>query len=139
MGKATGGLDIQYDLQTRKAKTNSWKTRSRDVLFGVALAVLAGKLVASLTDRSHTDPDGQSAPSDPAKLWKDDVRPIYPVKPWDISTDFPYPRKLEYEVTEGTWLRLDVHPKTGEVVFDMLGTRFPFCFLSKVDVIFNHR
>ncbi|KAH8100212.1 hypothetical protein BXZ70DRAFT_893558 [Cristinia sonorae] len=60
-------------------------------------------------------------PDDPAREWKDDVWPIRPQTPWDISTDYPYPRKLEYDVTEGTWLRLDVHPKTGEIVFDMLG------------------
>jgi hypothetical protein len=58
---------------------------------------------------------------DPAGEWKDDVWPLRPPTPWDISTDFPYPRKLEYDVTEGTWMRLDVHPKTGDIVFDMLG------------------
>ncbi|KAF9265808.1 hypothetical protein L218DRAFT_859632 [Marasmius fiardii PR-910] len=41
--------------------------------------------------------------------------------PWDISTDFPYPRVLKFQVNEGTWLRLDVHPKSGDIVFDMLG------------------
>ena len=59
--------------------------------------------------------------SDPSSQWKDDVWPIREQTPWDISTDYPFPRKLEYDVTEGTWLRLDVHPKTGEIVFDMLG------------------
>ena len=59
--------------------------------------------------------------ADPAEEWKDDVWPIREQTPWDISTDFPFPRKLEYDVTEGTWLRLDVHPKTGEVIFDLLG------------------
>ena len=66
----------------------------------------------------------QSIPAllaDPAEEWKDDVWPIREQTPWDISTDFPFPRKLEYDVTEGTWLRLDVHPKTGEVIFDLLG------------------
>ncbi|EJF62664.1 hypothetical protein DICSQDRAFT_57465 [Dichomitus squalens LYAD-421 SS1] len=59
--------------------------------------------------------------ADPAEEWKDDVWPLREQTPWDISTDFPFPRKLEYDVTEGTWLRLDVHPKTGEVIFDLLG------------------
>lgn len=59
--------------------------------------------------------------NDPSSQWKDDVWPIREQTPWDISTDYPFPRKLEYDVTEGTWLRLDVHPKTGEIVFDMLG------------------
>lgn len=58
---------------------------------------------------------------DPAEQWKDDVWPLRPPTPWDISTDFPYPRKLEYDVTEGTWMRLDVNPKSGDIVFDLLG------------------
>ncbi|KZT18244.1 hypothetical protein NEOLEDRAFT_1125603 [Neolentinus lepideus HHB14362 ss-1] len=58
---------------------------------------------------------------DPADDWKDDTWPIREQTPWDISTDYPYPRKLEYDVEEGTWLRLDVHPKSGDIVFDMLG------------------
>ncbi|KIP10290.1 hypothetical protein PHLGIDRAFT_115580 [Phlebiopsis gigantea 11061_1 CR5-6] len=61
------------------------------------------------------------AAADPAGGWKDDLWPLRPAMPWDISTDFPYPRKLEYDVTEGTWLRLDVNPKSGDIVFDMLG------------------
>lgn len=61
------------------------------------------------------------ASSDPASEWKDDVWPIRPQTPWDISTDFPYPRSLEYDVSEGTWLRLDVHPKSGDIIFDMVG------------------
>ena len=59
--------------------------------------------------------------ADPASQWKDDIWPFRPQSPWDISTDFPYPRKLEYDVQEGTWLRLDVHPKSGDIVFDMIG------------------
>lgn len=41
--------------------------------------------------------------------------------PYDISLDYPYPRKLEYDVDEGTWLHLTVHPLTGDIVFAMLG------------------
>ncbi|KAG6907448.1 hypothetical protein DXG01_008832, partial [Tephrocybe rancida] len=59
--------------------------------------------------------------SDPASEWEDNVWPLREQTSWDISTDFPFPRKLEYDVTEGTWLRLDVHPKSGDIVFDMLG------------------
>ncbi|KAF8123752.1 hypothetical protein EV363DRAFT_1403616 [Boletus edulis] len=58
---------------------------------------------------------------DPASEFKDDVFPLRPQDPWDISTDFPYPRTLEYDVEEGTWLRLDVHPISGDIVFDMAG------------------
>ncbi|CAL1703396.1 unnamed protein product [Somion occarium] len=57
----------------------------------------------------------------PADEWKDNVWPIREQTPWDISTDYPFPRLLEYDVTEGTWLRLDVHPKSGDIVFDILG------------------
>ncbi|KAF8894747.1 hypothetical protein BD779DRAFT_1669210 [Infundibulicybe gibba] len=63
----------------------------------------------------------QSASTDPASQWKDDIWPLRPQTPWDISTDFPYPRNLDYDVQEGTWLRLDVHPKSGDIVFDMTG------------------
>ncbi|KAJ7698804.1 hypothetical protein B0H16DRAFT_1749589 [Mycena metata] len=42
-----------------------------------------------------------------ASEWKDDVWPIREQTPWDISTDYAYPRVVEYDVTEGTWLRLD--------------------------------
>ncbi|KAJ6515142.1 hypothetical protein C8R47DRAFT_1173056 [Mycena vitilis] len=55
-----------------------------------------------------------------APEWKDDVWPIREQTPWDISTDYTYPRVLEYDVNEGTWLRLDVSP-AGDIVFDMLG------------------
>lgn len=47
--------------------------------------------------------------------------PIRELTPWDISTDFAYPRKFSVDVDEGTWLRLDVHPSSGEIIFDMLG------------------
>lgn len=63
----------------------------------------------------------QSTHTDPASEWQDDVWPLRPQTPWDISTDFRYTRRLAYEVSEGTWLRLDVHPKSGDIVFDMVG------------------
>ncbi|KAF9531664.1 hypothetical protein CPB83DRAFT_848536 [Crepidotus variabilis] len=59
--------------------------------------------------------------SDPASEWKDNVWPLRPPTPWDISTDYSYPRKASYNVREGTWLRLDVHPTTGDIIFDMVG------------------
>ncbi|KAF9009485.1 hypothetical protein BDQ17DRAFT_1235809 [Cyathus striatus] len=59
--------------------------------------------------------------SNAASEWKDDTWPLRPQTPWDISTDFPHPRVLDYEVQEGTWLRLDIHPKSGDIVFDMIG------------------
>ncbi|KAJ3798012.1 hypothetical protein GGU11DRAFT_27909 [Lentinula aff. detonsa] len=62
-----------------------------------------------------------SAHKDPTSEWQDNIFPFRQQTPWDISTDFPYPRLLEYDVQEGTWLRLDVHPVTGDIVFDILG------------------
>ncbi|CAA7266376.1 unnamed protein product [Cyclocybe aegerita] len=59
--------------------------------------------------------------ADPADEWQDNIWPLRPPTPWDISTDYAYPRKLEYDVQEGTWLRLDVHPTSGDIVFDMVG------------------
>lgn len=59
--------------------------------------------------------------SNPAEDWEDNVWPLRPQDPWDISTDYPFPRKLEYDVQEGTWLRLDVHPTSGDIIFDMVG------------------
>ncbi|KAF5386656.1 hypothetical protein D9615_001957 [Tricholomella constricta] len=59
--------------------------------------------------------------ADPASEWKDNIWPLREQTHWDISTDFPFPRELEYDVQEGTWLRLDVHPKSGDIVFDMIG------------------
>jgi hypothetical protein len=58
---------------------------------------------------------------DPAEDWQVNIWPLRPPTPWDISTDYLYPRKLEYDVEEGTWLRLDVHPTSGDIVFDMVG------------------
>jgi len=56
-----------------------------------------------------------------APEWKDNVWPLREQAPWDVSTDLSHPRRLEYDVEEGTWLRLDVHPKSGDIVFDMVG------------------
>ncbi|KAJ8593992.1 hypothetical protein M405DRAFT_858487 [Rhizopogon salebrosus TDB-379] len=58
---------------------------------------------------------------DPASGFADDDFPLRAHESWDISTDFSYPRTLSYQVTEGTWLRLDVHPVSGDIVFDMAG------------------
>ncbi|KAF9068356.1 hypothetical protein BDP27DRAFT_1327507 [Rhodocollybia butyracea] len=60
----------------------------------------------------------------PNSEWQDNIYPFRQQGVWDISTDFPYPRLLEYDVQEGTWLRLDLHPLSGDVVFDMLGDIF---------------
>lgn len=67
--------------------------------------------------------EAKAAEKEPWSDWNDNLFP-YKGEPmhWDISEDFKYyTRKLEYDVMEGTWLRLDVHPDSGEVIFDMLG------------------
>ncbi|OSD02024.1 hypothetical protein PYCCODRAFT_1435709 [Trametes coccinea BRFM310] len=72
------------------------------------------------SSQDHTE-SSSTVNADPSEQWQDNIWPLREQTPWDISTDFPFPRSLEYDVTEGTWLRLDVHPKTGEIIFDMLG------------------
>lgn len=72
----------------------------------------------------HVDIDSQfaaSVPFDIAEEWQDTVWPYRQQTPWDISTNYSYPRTLEYEVQNSTWLRLDIHPTSGDLVFDMLG------------------
>ncbi|KAJ7765443.1 hypothetical protein DFH07DRAFT_737741 [Mycena maculata] len=84
-----------------------------------AAATLSTFLPFFRTSQSFTPapkPFTQTAPE-----FKDDVWPIREQTPWDISTDYAYPRVIEYDVdSEGTWLRLDVSPQ-GDIVFDMLG------------------
>lgn len=74
------------------------------------------ELISGPTTSSSSSP----SPSSTADL-ASEIYPLRPQTPWDISTSFPYPRTLSYNVSEGTWLRLDVHPLSGDVVFDMAG------------------
>ncbi|OAX41869.1 hypothetical protein K503DRAFT_734746 [Rhizopogon vinicolor AM-OR11-026] len=74
-----------------------------------------------VTPLSSTLKHSGALQDDPASEFADDDFPLRTHEPWDISTDFPYPRTLSYQVTEGTWLRLDVHPVSGDIVFDMAG------------------
>ena len=67
------------------------------------------------------------AQTDPSKAdqWLDDIFPYRPQSQWNISSSaYAYPRTLNYTVTEGTWLRLDVHPISSAILFDMVGTLF---------------
>jgi hypothetical protein len=89
-------------------------------LVSLLTTIYAIRFTCSLLKASHTTAAPQHT-LDPADEWQDNVYPIREQTPWDISTDYPHPRRLEYDVTEGTWLRLDVHPKTGDIVFDMVG------------------
>ncbi|KIO03999.1 hypothetical protein M404DRAFT_1000833 [Pisolithus tinctorius Marx 270] len=94
----------------------------------LALLVWRGASLPSVYNPLHTPSVNYPSTSplspdydDPASEFKDDVFPLRQHDPWDISTDFSYPRTLKYDVEEGTWLRLDVHPVSGDVVFDMAG------------------
>lgn len=87
----------------------------------IALASIFQFIPASLRSTRSVIQPLSTRTSEPADEWRDDIFPIRPQTPWDISTSFPFPRSLEYDVTEGTWLRLDVHPKTGDLVWDMVG------------------
>ncbi|KAJ4463331.1 hypothetical protein C8J55DRAFT_444178 [Lentinula edodes] len=80
-------------------------------LFSTSISSLRG-FYSELSPIQSPNPDSE---------WQDNIYPFRQQSPWDISTDFPYPRLLEYDVQEGTWLRLDVHPISGDIVFDMLG------------------
>ncbi|KAF5330696.1 hypothetical protein D9619_006044 [Psilocybe cf. subviscida] len=92
------------------------------LLSAVTLYIVPPPLWSILRDSlGVTKVESEHAERDPAVEWKDNVWPIRQQTPWDISTDFQYLRKLEYDVHEGTWLRLDVHPTSGDIVFDMVG------------------
>ena len=116
--------DRRHQHRKRKARL----TQLGRVVLLVCIIIQTVSLIPGLYRRVSRVDDGRSATKNPfhtaqnpADKWEDNIWPIRQPTPWDISTDFPYPRKLEFDVEEGTWLRLDVHPKSGEIVFDMLG------------------
>lgn len=98
----------------------------------VQSATLVPSLLRQLAEYS-TGPAAHPirALANPADEWQDNVFPLRQPTPWDISTDFPYPRTLSFNVEEGTWLRLDIHPKSGEIIFDMLGDLY--CLPARQD------
>ncbi|KAG5642728.1 hypothetical protein DXG03_002273 [Asterophora parasitica] len=128
--KVVGDVDdneLPYIITTRRQTRNKSQAFLR-VFKYLALCSAALTLSSVLpTPWSFLQPQSVSnvplkaASVDPSSEWHDNIWPIREQTPWDISTDFPFPRKLEYDVEEGTWLRLDVHPKTGDIVFDMVG------------------
>lgn len=112
------------DSARRTRPTSAFKTRVCSYLALFLAATLLTATTTALWSFSVSPQDSansENSASDPADEWKDDIWPIRPSAPWDISTDFPFSRVLEYDVEEGTWLRLDVHPINGDIVFDMLG------------------
>jgi hypothetical protein len=114
--KAAYALPVPYARAQAPTRTYRIKT----ALKYLVLVSVAGGLSTFLPSLRSQSFEGVPKPL-AAPEWKDDVWPIQEQTPWDISTDFPHPRLLEYDVTEGTWLRLDVHPKSGDIIFDMLG------------------
>ncbi|KAH7914053.1 hypothetical protein BJ138DRAFT_1177560 [Hygrophoropsis aurantiaca] len=100
---------------------------TRATALKVTLCLFAAATLSSLnlrrlaSSKSHSEFQSHSEIDDPASEFKDDVFPFRPLAPWDISTDFPHPRTLTYDVEQGTWLRLDVHPISGDIVFDIVG------------------
>lgn len=128
------GKNEVYDLVTMKVRYNAtvWTRVTRWPWFRVLVLVLAVQVhwildawnpFLRLSAITNWHKDAQATEKKPWNDWNDDLFP-YNGEPmhWDISEDFKYyTRKLEYDVTEGTWLRLDIHPRSGEVIFDMLG------------------
>lgn len=105
-------------MQTKSPRTLRSRIFRLTVLISLALALCT--LVplprgALRNERSQllSYPGSQAVTVDPAEEWKDNIWPFRPQAPWDISTDLPHPRVLEYDVDEGTWLRLDVNGSFG--------------------------
>ncbi|KAJ7070752.1 hypothetical protein C8F01DRAFT_1107614 [Mycena amicta] len=111
-GKRVPELPTSHTVPSRRPAANTKRTR---VLIVLLAAATLSTFLPSL--RSHSF---STAPKPSVAEWKDDVWPIREQTRWDISTDYAYPRVLEYDVEEGTWLRLDVN-RAGDIVFDMLG------------------
>ncbi|KAJ6581530.1 hypothetical protein B0H19DRAFT_1207473 [Mycena capillaripes] len=114
--KGTSVLPVPYAALQRRSTTTG-PVKALKYLLLLCVAAILSPFLPFLRSQSGftTVPKPFVAPE-----WKDNVWPIREQTPWDISTDYAYPRVLEYDVTEGTWLRLDVSP-TGDIVFDMLG------------------
>jgi hypothetical protein len=105
-------------LQPRSSRGRSSKLVPILVFVAVALSL---STFSAISLPSWVIPVRVSLLTKSPEEWEDNVWPILQPTAWDISTSFPYTRSYKYTVREGTWLRLDVHPQTGDVVFDMLG------------------
>ncbi|KAF5373144.1 hypothetical protein D9758_001532 [Tetrapyrgos nigripes] len=114
----------EQSISVAERVANNGSRNSRSLIVLCAIFSVYFSTLCSLTSKSNDPLDRSTTgtlPDDPASQWQDNIFPFRNQTPWDISIDYPYPRILEYEVTEGTWLRLDVHPTSGDIVFDMLG------------------
>ncbi|KAF7356578.1 Amidohydro-rel domain-containing protein [Mycena venus] len=115
-------LPVPYTAPHRHAAAlNTRSVKALKYLLLLSVAAVLSIVVSFLRTQSGLSSVSKAfAPEWTPDDWKDDVWPIREQTAYDISTDYAYPRVLEYDVTEGTWLRLDVSP-TGDIVFDMLG------------------
>ncbi|VUC33747.1 unnamed protein product [Clonostachys rosea] len=90
-------------------------------LFAIVGVVYTSSLLWRVNWRIAPQANQRSFPS-PQDIDPDTDYPLRPSQePWDISTSYPYPKKLVKTVSEGTWLRITPHPRKPEIVFDMLG------------------
>lgn len=124
--KVTGfiqGSLLPSSTQRQRHRLNICRVFSYIALFSIAvtLSTILPTPWSILRSTNTSKVTLNVSSADPADEWQDNVHPLRVQTPWDISTDYSYPRTLEYDVQEGTWLRLDVHPTTGDVVFDMVG------------------
>ncbi|KAL4900089.1 hypothetical protein BDW74DRAFT_183045 [Aspergillus multicolor] len=113
-----------------RARKLSWPAKT--VLLHALAIIGALQLSYYILPFSHSfvshlfQPDAQHGHSSITST-QTDIHPDtdYPLRPahesWDISTSYPYPKRLTKTVTEGTWLRITTHPDLSEIVFDMLG------------------
>ena len=116
------GGNIDESLTTRK-KPRTRRVQWMTGILALCIVLQTARLAPNILSKSRmrTAPLNASTSADPADSFEDNIWPIRQPTQWDISTDFPYPSTIEFDTEEGTWLRLDVHPKSGEIVFDMLG------------------
>lgn len=110
-----------------KRKSETWKTRYTKVILLHGLAIIGFAHLVTLIwpgflDAKRWFPTTLLSIVESRDIYPDTDYPLRPAtEPWDISQSYPYPRRLSKNVTEGTWLRIAVHPVQDEIVFDMLG------------------
>lgn len=107
MGKAPIHPVLIVQHSTSRAGVES-RSRARLQTVGVlAIAAVAAYALLRASPSPHAS-STQTTIVEPADEWQDNVWPMRDPTPWDISTDFPKPRKLEYEVrprTHGSHMR----------------------------------
>jgi hypothetical protein len=123
-------------LPCRKANDGTWKSRLLArrlgrvflwaiislVAYSIGLSQCSSPSATTKSYRASMVTSDAAKRLDPGLEWhRISPWPLRNHTAWDISTDFPYARVLNFDVEEGTWIRLDVHPVSGDVVFGLLG------------------